>query len=188
MTPHASFIFNPHTSSHVAVQSVRANPGTITLYKIYYFPLYPLPPPSLVLDMDSTFRSNSGISPSSALRPSNHSFPFNTTFQQPSWSPAAQNNPNREHYIMLDRSVGWIRTTEQEAREGASIGYAVFDLAGYRPSWDPSRNRSARAREEAVVGAFERQFVEVWDAEEQVVMALEAHLDEEIYYGELQSR
>src|SRR5205823_1377745 len=66
-----------------------------------------------------------------------HLFPFNSTFSSPLLSLSASRTPDAEHYIVLDRSRGFIYATIAQASELAELGHDVFDLAGYRVIWDP---------------------------------------------------
>jgi hypothetical protein len=49
-------------------------------------------------------------------------WPFNSSFESPLRSFQAQRHPNREHYIVIDRSQGYIRTTVDDARQYAELG------------------------------------------------------------------
>lgn len=109
-------------------------------------------------------------------------FPFGTSFENAVLSFAAERNPDTEHYIVVDLSRGFIRTTVNEAREYAELGHAVFDLAGWRPVWDPPLEITRKSREE-VNDAFHDQYTEIWDLEDQAQAMNDAHLDEEIFYG-----
>jgi len=49
-------------------------------------------------------------------------WPFNYSFERPLLSLAAQRHPDREHYIVMDRTQGYIRTTVADARQYADLG------------------------------------------------------------------
>ncbi|KAF2687028.1 hypothetical protein K458DRAFT_385850 [Lentithecium fluviatile CBS 122367] len=109
-------------------------------------------------------------------------WPFNTSFERPLMSFAAQRNPDSEHYIVMDRAQGYVRTTVADAREYAEMCYAVFDLNGWRISWDPPLTLSRTSSEYVNWGTYDPQFIMVYDMQDQKRMEMDAHWDDTIFY------
>ena len=49
-------------------------------------------------------------------------WPFDTSFEHPLRSFDAEHHPNREHYVVVDRAQGYVRTTVADARQYAELG------------------------------------------------------------------
>jgi hypothetical protein len=64
------------------------------------------------------------------------------------------------------------------------IGYEVRDLAGHRVTdWDPPLELAGLSHESIDFAAFNKQKVDVYDAEDQIQAERDAHWDDTLFYS-----
>ncbi|KAF2033683.1 hypothetical protein EK21DRAFT_86162 [Setomelanomma holmii] len=108
-----------------------------------------------------------------------------SSIQNPLRSAGVRNNPNAEHFYVLDRAQGVLQVIGREAQDYHEIGYPVFDGFGNRVTdFDAAHEAAVTRHAEAdQANAFYDQYDHVWELIEMREAMAEAAADEIMHYN-----